>query len=209
LYRGLQRVNLWLVAAVLLGMLPFLPFVYPRWTAGRLNLDWTLLALLMSRTILWAWWNSSLVLLAAINRVRPVAIVLAISTGITLASAVWLVPRWGVHGAAIAWISGDLLATGWLIPSLASRQIGTSVWSELKAFCFATFPVLLSAAFGLFLWFRSNSGVYHFALALPITLLFGTMLLWRNTEPTERDMLRRLLAKVLPAAWQPHNWREA
>jgi O-antigen/teichoic acid export membrane protein len=211
LYRGLERLNLWLVFAVLFGMLPFLPFVYHRWTAGRLSLDWILLAVLMSRTILWAWWNCSLILLSAINRVQPVVIAYAVSTGITLASAVLLIPKWGVDGGAVAWILGDVLAAAWLIPAITSRHIGVSAWSELRAFCMAALPILASAALGLTLWSRWDSGVYHFALVLPVTLLFGAMLLWRSTEPIERQIVQRLLAKIVPARWQirKSDWREA
>ncbi len=210
LYRSVQRVNLWLVAAVLMGMLPFLPYVYPRWTAGRLQLDWILLAILISRTVAWAWWNTGVIFLASINRVRPIVIALAISTGITMLAAGLLVPRWGVDGAAAAWISGDLLSTAWLVPRAVSRQIGVSASSELKAFRVALFPVLSSVAFGLLAWSVSTSGVYHFAMALPLTLLFTAMLLWRSTETTERDILRRLLVRVTPATWQSGkpNWRE-
>jgi O-antigen/teichoic acid export membrane protein len=200
LHRAVQRVNLWQVSAALLGMLPFLGLIYPRWTAGRLNLDWSLMALLMVRTMAWAWWNSSLILLSALNRVRPVAVALAGSLGITLACAVLLIPKWGTYGAAAAWLIGDLLSAGWGIPWLASRYLGEQAWSELKSFWLTLLPVLLASCLGLVLWTRSSSGVFHFALALPVTLLFTAVILWRSTNATEREVVRQVVAKAVPAS---------
>src|SRR5581483_9398956 len=97
------------------------------------------------------------------------------------------------------------------LPFLASRELGVPVRSELSAFSTALLPVFASAAFGGLLWSRSASGVYHFALVLPVTLLVAAVLLWRSAEPLEKGILRRLLLKVVPPRRQPGNsgWREA
>jgi O-antigen/teichoic acid export membrane protein len=192
-HRSLARVNMWLVGAVLFGLLPFLPMVYSTWTLGKLGLDQWTLAFLIARGLLWSIWISSLTVLCSINKQKVVAYSLVASAIVSGGLAIALIPRVGVKGAALAQLLGDLCVSAWLIPLLAVKATGDSYFQFLgttaTAFCKG---LLIPIALGLLGWRLIHSMHLRFFVLLPLTWCLGLALMWFALPSNERSHIFHL-----------------
>jgi len=198
-HRSLTRINIWLVSAVLFGMLPFLPLVYRVWTGGQLALDQWTLGILVARGLLWAMWISSSTLLCSINKQKVVACSLIISAIISGGLSLALIPRIGIAGAAAAQLIGDLCLSSWLIPLLAAKATGDDYLKFLAtnaiAFCKG---LLLPILLGWLAWNFIDSERLRFFVVLPLVCCLALVLMWLALPSDERSPLFRLL-KLWPA----------
>lgn len=188
-HRSLAKFNLWLVGAIIFGLLPFVQWVYPSWTAGRLVLDSLTLALLMIRVLIWGAWSASMVVLLANNQPQRVTLALLGSAAGTSALSVILVPTMGMSGAALASLLGDLCLVAWCVPLLAARQIGDSFIGFLAEEGSALLKgIAIPVGFGLLAWFMLPSFFAHYFIVTPISIGMGLMFMWRQLTPPERHV---------------------
>jgi O-antigen/teichoic acid export membrane protein len=193
-HRSLARINMWLVAAVTIGMLPFVPLIYPSWTAGRLTIDSWTLGLLITRILLWGIWSASMTVLCAVNKQKAVACVLLGSACITCILSIVLIPRIGISGAALAQLIGDVSITAWLIPLLASREIGDSFRKLVVATARALFlGILVPVALGLIGWRLIHAEAIRLIVLVPTILLLAFGLMWKQLPSYERSHLFSLV----------------
>jgi O-antigen/teichoic acid export membrane protein len=193
-HRSLARMNMWLVGAVAFGMLPFIPLIYPSWTAGRLTVDSWTIAFLITRMLVWGIWSASMTMLCAINRQRAVAGVLLGSAAVTSALSIWLIPRIGISGAALAQLIGDLSTSAWLIPLLASREakdrfsafVGTTSAALIKG-------LVIPIAIGLLGWRLIHSELVRLLVIMPVVSSLAIGLMWTQLAPYERTHLLGLV----------------
>jgi O-antigen/teichoic acid export membrane protein len=197
LHHTLLRLNLWSLAAVTVGMLPILPLIYPSWTAGRLELDYWVLAFLIARTLVWGTWNVSMTLLLASSRQQRVAWALFGSAGLAAALAMVLVPWLGLPGAALALLAADLGIAAWVIPLSACRQIGeriTRVWTVAGEVLLRA--VVAPAGVGLLLWQAIPWLPLRYALVIPLAWGLAIALAWSQLSRHERDILMSAKCKL-------------
>lgn len=193
-HRTLVRLNLWLVAGVSLGMLPFISLIYSTWTGGRLSIDSWTLAFLLIRMLLWGIWSASMTMLCAINRQRSVACVLLGAATLTSVLSLWLIPRFGISGAALSQLLGDLAVCAWVIPLLASREIQDSVTGLLAAISSAFVSgVFVPIALGFIGWRLVQSEILRFIVVIPAVSCLALVLIWRQMVPYERTHLFSLV----------------
>ena len=189
-HRSLARMNMWLVGAVAFGMLPFIPLVYPSWTAGKLVIDGWTLAFLMTRMLLWGVWSASMTMLCAINKQKAVAGVLLAAASLTSGLSIWLIPRMGISGAALAQLLGDLSISAWLIPLIASREtkdkFGQFFGSTAIAFVKG---LLVPVAVGLLGWRLIHSESVRLMLLVPAVSCLAVALMWTQLAAYERSHL--------------------
>jgi hypothetical protein len=175
------------VSGCLLGLLPFIGWIYPGWTAGKLSLDWITLGLLIARMVAWSCWNASMTVLLATNRHRAAAFTLLGGAAVTCALALVLVPWLGIRGAALAALLGDLAVPAWFIPRLAGRATGVSAWA-ITGSAAASFargigvPALLAA----FAWYLVPVTAVRYGLVLPATVVFAAWQMWLALPAAER-----------------------
>ena len=192
--RGLVVFNVWLVGAALFGLLPFIGWIYPSWTAGKLALDWVTLGLLIARVVLWSVWNSSMTVLLATNRHRGATFALLGSAVVGCALGIVLVPVLGIRGGALAALAGDLLVAAWLIPRLSARETGGSAW-RIAADAAGAFargigvPVL--AAWGA--WVLLPFTPVRYGVVLPLAVVLALWLMWTHFSTAERQKAKQLL----------------
>lgn len=198
-HRSLARMNMWLVGAVAFGMLPFIPLIYPSWTAGRLSIDGWTLAFLMTRMVVWGVWSASMATLCAINKQKSVAAVLLGAAALTSILSIWLIPRIGISGAALAQLIGDLSISAWLIPLLVSREVkdnfGLFVTTTAAAFLKG---LLIPIATGLVGWRLIHSDVVRLLVLVPAVFALGLGLMWNQLAAYERSHLFGLIKSRLP-----------
>jgi O-antigen/teichoic acid export membrane protein len=189
-HRSLVRINMWLVAAVAFGMLPFIPLIYPSWTAGRLTIDSWTLGFLITRILLWGVWSASMTVLCAINKQKSVALVLLGAAALTSILSILLIPRIGMSGAALAQLIGDASLSAWLIPLLASREIkdGFGRFFSDVAAAFVK-GVLAPIALGLLGWRLINSEMVRLLVLVPAISLLALGLMWAQLASYERSHL--------------------
>ena len=189
----LTKLNMWLVGAVAFGVLPFLPWVYPLWTGGRLDLDVGTLTLLICRIVLWSIWSPSMTVLLAINRHRKLVIALIGSSLVSLSLCVVLVPVMGICGAALGALAGDMLIVGWLVPKLASVEIGDDPRRfAMDAGRALLWGVGLPFAFGASLWWLVPSASAKYLLIVPACACGAVVLMWTRLDMRERQLAMRL-----------------
>jgi O-antigen/teichoic acid export membrane protein len=189
-HRSLARMNMWLVGAVALGMLPFIPLIYPSWTAGRLAVDpWTL-AFLITRMLVWGIWSASMTMLCAINRQKVLAAVLLGAATLTSMLAIWLIPRIGMSGAALAQLIGDLAIPAWLIPMLASQETKGSFSQFVAGTALALLKgLLIPMAVGLIGWRLIHSEWIRLVVLVPAVSFLAIGLMWTQLASYERAHL--------------------
>jgi O-antigen/teichoic acid export membrane protein len=193
-HRSLARMNMWLVGAIAFGMLPFIPLVYPSWTAGRLSIDRWTLAFLITRMLIWGVWSASMTMLCAINKQKPLAVVLLVSAAITSILSIWLIPRLGMSGAALAQLIGDLSISAWLIPWLASRETNGSYAVFMGETTMALIKgLLIPIALGLVGWQLISSEVLRLTVLVPAISCLALALMWNQLASYERSHLLGLV----------------
>jgi O-antigen/teichoic acid export membrane protein len=196
--RRMVAINVWLVGAATVGMLPFIGGLYPGWTAGKLSLDWITFGLLIARVVVWSVWNASATVLWATNRHRMGAFALLGAGVVSCALGIVLVPVMGIRGGALATLVGDLVLPAWLIPRLAARQTGGSAWRVVAdaAAAFAVgiaIPALL--AWGA--WSLVPSPLARYGLVLPLAAGLAATLMWRHLSAAERALLQGIVRTKL------------
>jgi O-antigen/teichoic acid export membrane protein len=198
LHRTLARMNTWLVGLVAFGMLPFAALIYPLWTAGRLALDPLTLTLLAVRMVVWGTWSGSMILLCSINKHKFVAPSLIGAALITGSVSVFLVPRMGISGAALAQLAGDVSVSAWLIPLLATREIKDSPWIFFgKSIRALLVGIMIPLGIGLIGWRLIPPGMFRLFIIVPFTFLIGLVLMWRELTPAEKGMSNQFLRGAL------------
>lgn len=193
-HRSLARMNMWLVGAIAFGMLPFIPLIYPSWTAGRLSVDGWTLAFLITRMMLWGVWSASMVMLCAINKQKSVAGILLGAAALTSVLSIWLIPRIGISGAALAQLIGDLSISAWLIPLLASRETNDNFGPFLSATASAFLKgLLIPIAIGLLGWRLIHSELVRLIVLVPAVSSVALALMWTQLAAYERSHLLGLI----------------
>jgi O-antigen/teichoic acid export membrane protein len=198
----LTKLSVWIVGFALLAALPAISILYPIWTVRRLSLDWVTLLILSARTILYAQWSASLVLLTSINRQKTASLVIAASTMLILVMALLLVPQLGIRGAVTATLVGELALAGWLIPRLAARECGRSTTAVLSENLRAIAPFIMIGALELALWVMAPNLIVRFCLLWPAGALAAAAWAWRSLDDAERRTLLRQLPRRLIARGQ-------
>ncbi len=197
-HRSLARMNMWLVGVVAIGILPFLPLIYPSWTAGRLSIDSWTLGFLVSRMLLWGAWSASMTLLCAINRQKSVALVLLGASVLTSVISLWLVPKIGISGAALAQLAGDVCISAWLIPWLAAKETQDRLGSFLsQTFKALITGILIPVAIGLLAWRLIDSELLRLLLIVPFVSALTFVLMWTQLTPTEKGLGLGIFQRLL------------
>jgi O-antigen/teichoic acid export membrane protein len=188
----------WLAALAACGIWLVMPVLYPLWTKQQLNVDPTLLALLLMQAVLLAGWGTTSWVLMASNQHRRLMWWSLSNAVLTLVLAMLAAPRWGVVGVAAATLTSDVLCGFLVYPRLAARalQIGSArlyavtIRSAglLLLFLLATLAFKIGIADATLLWIGVAILVV-FLMSTPYVLL----------DPQERAWIRRLhprLAKM-------------
>jgi O-antigen/teichoic acid export membrane protein len=197
-HRSLARMNMWLVGVVTFGMLPFVPLIYPSWTAGRLAIDGWTLAFLVTRMLLWGIWSASMTLLCAINKQKSVALALIAAAVLTSAFSVWLVPRMGISGAALAQLIGDLCVSVWLIPLLAVRETHDRLGDFIGETTIALVTgILIPVAVGFLGWRLIQHGLSRLIFLVGLVSVVGLGLMWRQLTSEEKGLSVHLLRRLI------------
>ena len=192
-HRSLTRMNMWLVGVIVIGMLPFIPIIYPSWTARRLELDDLTLTFLVSRMLLWGMWSASTILLCAINRQKSVAFVLIGAAVLTSAISILLIPQIGISGAALAQLIGDLCVSAWLVPWLASKEIHDRFADFLSETLSALLTgIIVPIAIGFAAWRLIESQPVRLFVLFPAVSAIALVLMWTQLRSHERAHLFRL-----------------
>ncbi len=189
-HRSLARMNMWLVGAIAFGMLPFIPLVYPSWTAGKLAIDpWTL-AFLITRMLVWGIWSASMTMLCAVNKQRSVAGILLAAAALTSGLSIWLIPRIGMSGAALAQLLGDLSISAWLIPLLAVRETTDSFRRFVVETALSLLKgLLIPIVIGLIGWRFIHSELVRLTVLVPAVSFIAVALMWTQLASYERSHL--------------------
>ena len=111
----------WLVGAssILLGI--FGGVIIRMWTGGRIDMDWTLYLAMLIAGIVNAFWNSSVVVLAAINQHQRVAVMYNLVYGLLTCILAYISAKYfGLIGIAIILILSEAITTLFVIPQVVS-----------------------------------------------------------------------------------------
>jgi O-antigen/teichoic acid export membrane protein len=201
----LMKINLCVVAAALLVMLPLAYWLYSLWTGGRLHLDAMLLGVLVVRTLLWSIWSAALTLLLSVNRHRAVTIVLVAGSLLAGGLSFALVPVLSVMGAALATLAADLALVSWSVLALAAREAKLSP-TELLAPLARTCLAIAAPAFVAFAaWTLVPSTILRLALILPAGALVAATLVWRQLDGYERRLAAGVYQVFLPLRFRPRE----
>lgn len=193
LYHGLVKLNIWFVVAVTFGLLPFLSILYSTWTAKQLVLDRWTLAFLVLRVVTWGSWSASATLLYAINQQKLIAVVQFGAALITSTLAFFLIPLFGIRGAALAACLSDIALCAWVVPYWTARAIDENVslyWSKavLPIGLGLTLPILL----GSLAWNYFDPAPLRYLVVLPLSILLGLLLSWRALTDHERVLIHKI-----------------
>lgn len=195
---SLTKINIWIVGTAILILLVALPWIYPLWTVGRLDLELVTMGVLAARVGTWSVWNIGSTTLLATNRHRPVALCLAGSGIVAGALAIPLVQMLGMRGAVLASLLGDLCLPAWFIPRLVLQELGGSATRAFKETVLPGFTVVgLPLLLGLSAWALISDVGIRYLVVVPMCAISAIVLIWWHMTPRERRWLRLFLSKDL------------
>ena len=135
-----------------------------------------------------------MVMLCAVNNQKSVAGILLLAAAITSVLSIWLIPKIGISGAALAQLIGDLSISAWLIPLLAAREthdkFGLFFISTAAAFLKG---LLIPIAIGLLGWRLIHSELVRLVVLVPAIFCLGLGLMWTQLAAYERSHLLGLV----------------
>ena len=196
-HRSYCKLNGWIVGALLLALIPVSDTIYSAWTLRTLNLDKGTLIILAGQSVLWAFWTCGVTVLAATNRQGKLVAILLINAVAGTIIAYVLLPRFGIRGAALGGLLGDLLVAVWLLPATVCHVLG----DRFQSFIVDVAPIAilgLVVPFGLvaiaaqFLpWVGARGPVVSctgFVASLLVT--------WYQLKLSERQIGQRIIDRV-------------
>jgi O-antigen/teichoic acid export membrane protein len=129
-------------------------------------------------------------MLCAINRQKVLAAVLLGAATLTSMLAIWLIPRIGMSGAALAQLIGDLAIPAWLIPMLASQETKDSFSQFVAGTALALLKgLLIPMAVGLIGWRLIHSEWIRLVVLVPAVSFLAIGLMWTQLASYERAHL--------------------
>ncbi len=196
-HRSFCKLNGWMVGALMLVLAPLSGVIYSAWTLRTLTLDTETLLFLVGQSVLWGFWSGGATVLAATNRQGRLLVILLSNAVLGLAFAYLLMPRFGIRGAALGGLLGDVLVAVWLVPATACRALG----DRLRSFLFEVVPALL---FGLVMPFGMMALAASLLPWAPMRgfvvacggLVASAILSWRLLSNAERRVGRRIIARL-------------
>jgi O-antigen/teichoic acid export membrane protein len=196
-HRSLSKLNGWFVGALLLGFLPLAAPLYTAWTLKALTVDGVTMAILAAQTILWGFYRGGATVLAATNRQGRLVPLLFASALVAVGGTVLLVPTFGIRGAALGGLAGELLVASWLVPRAASRAFGEGFGVYLRA----TLPTALlglglPALVGGAAYFLLPPPWLNVTVALVVGTALGLVALRALLAPEERGLADQTFAAL-------------
>jgi O-antigen/teichoic acid export membrane protein len=144
------------------------PVAYQTWTRHRVAFDPLLLAILLAQVILSSAWTTSGWSLIAVNHHKGLAYWNTGNAALTIVLAVVLVPHYGVYGAAVASLLGDIVCGFLVYPALAARLSRCSAMGIYRA---AATPLLVVCGIGIpVIVLRRHLGVWQFGLVATLSV---------------------------------------
>ncbi len=123
LHRHSCRASFWLSLVSVTGLFFLGGWIYRMWTRGNVELNQPLFYVLLIVIIANSLWYTSSMVPMAINRHQRTALWYLTGTGLALALAMWMLPRWGLAGAGSALLAIDVVMILHVLPnSLALVQ---------------------------------------------------------------------------------------
>jgi O-antigen/teichoic acid export membrane protein len=121
------------------------PLIYRAWTNKRLEVAPFLLGLLICQAVLAAGWSTSVWSMLAANRHRTVARWWLANAGVTLALAGLFTSRFGLSGATLGSLLGDLACGLLIFPALISQFLAlpaVRTYREILSSFFLVIPIV-------------------------------------------------------------------
>ena len=137
-------------------------------------------------------------MLCAINKQKAVAGVLLAAATLTSGLSIWLIPRMGISGAALAQLIGDLSISAWLIPLIASRETSDKFAQFFGSTAIAFVKgLLIPVGVGLLGWRLIHSESVRLMLLVPAVSCLAVVLMWTQLAAYERSHLLGLVKSRL------------
>ena len=112
--RGCQF-SIWASAAIVVGLAAAGPAAWRHWTVGEFKTDSVLLDIMLLQVLFTSLWMTSQVALAATNRHQKMAAVYLMATSVSLTLAWFTTRTFGLRGAAVAVIAGEIFMSAYVL----------------------------------------------------------------------------------------------
>jgi hypothetical protein len=137
-----------------------------------------------------------MILLLATNRHYRVTLVSLGEAVLAVGISVLLVPRFGIRGAAFAWLVADLGVSAWLVPRLASDETGDGFGALMSTAARAVTAVVIPVSLGTLAWFMVKSVQVRYGVVFPGGLLLGFYLMIRQLSGAERSLISDIYSRL-------------
>lgn len=140
--------------------------------------------------------HTSLMISYGTNRMSSIARAALLEGAGKIAVALWLLPRIGIAGVALATILAQMNVTGWYVPYKACRDTGDSFWHYLSAVLTPALPaVMVAGVVGVLIVSFLEDVWLHIAIGVPVVV--GVYLVIYLSHGVTREERQGILDKVL------------
>ncbi|WP_428313498.1 lipopolysaccharide biosynthesis protein [Hydrocarboniphaga sp.] len=199
----------WLILCAVLspGVLiiqAFAPSLFPIWTRGKIPFDPALFSMLSTGVLIFALAQPAAAVVAGNNLLRSQLVVSTLAALITVAGMLFLVPLYGIRGAAIALLVAEIFNLSCYVVRAATWMTANRMRWPLHAFS-AAFISVVAVAIGLFAMtsfpdFRIESLILTLLLEMAVTFFY-----WHQLPLVGRARALDLLGRFVPKGWRPRE----
>lgn len=166
------------------------------WVGIENTPPWIVFLLFAGMVVLQVFIHTSLMISYGTNRMGSIARAALLEGAGKIAVALWLLPRVGIAGVALATILAQMSVTAWYVPSKACRDTGDSLWHYLSAVLTPALPaVMVAGVVGALTVSVLEDGWLHIAIGVP--LVVGVYLVTYLSHGVTREEREGILEKVL------------
>ncbi len=140
--------------------------------------------------------HTSLIISYGTNRMSSIAGVALLEGAGKIAVALWLLPRVGIAGAALATILAQMSLTAWYVPYKACRDTGDSLWHYLSAVLTPALPAVMVAGAAGALTVSVLEDVW-LRIAIGVPVVIAVYLVIYLSHGVTREEREGILEKVL------------
>ena len=114
----------------------------------------------------------------------------------------FLVPGFGIRGAAFAWLVADLAVSAWLVPRLACGETGDRFGALMGTAARAATAVVIPVSLGTLAWFTVKSVQVRYGVVFPGALLLGVYLMVRQLSDEERSLISNIYSRFRARSYE-------